>query len=89
MVSLPPFTATSNLQKFYADHNFLEDLSGLASLPYLNYVTLDYNNIGNIDVLAKCPNLVQVNVFHTNIGTAEEVSALTEHSIIVNYTPAY
>ncbi len=86
---IPPFSTTSNLQKFYADHNFLEDLSGLASLPYLNYVTLDYNNIANIDVLAKCPNLVQVNVFHTNIGTAEAVAALTEHSIIVNYTPNY
>lgn len=89
VVSIPPFTTSSNLQKFYADHNFLEDLTGLASLPLLNYVTLDYNNIGNIDVLAKCPNLVQVNVFHTNIGTEEEVAPLTEHSIIVNYTPDY
>ncbi len=89
VVRLPPFTTASCLQKFYADHNFLEDLSGLASLPYLNYVTLDYNNISNIDCLADCVNLVQVNVFHTNIRTAEEVSALTDHSIIVNYTPDY
>ncbi len=89
VVSLPPFTENSSLQRFYADHNFLEDLSGLASLPYLNYVTLDYNNINNIDCLADCVNLVQVNVFHTNIGTEAEVSALTDRSIIVNYTPDY
>lgn len=89
VVSLPPFTENSSLQKFYADHNFLEDLSGLTALPYLNYVTLDYNNIDNIDCLADCVNLVQVNVFHTNIGTEEEVSALTDRSIIVNYTPDY
>lgn len=89
VVSIPPFTTSSNLQKFYADHNFLEDLTGLASLPYLNYVTLDYNNINNIEVLAKCPNLVQVNVFHTNIGSEEDVACLTDHSIIVNYTPNY
>ncbi len=89
VVTLPPFGENSSLQRFYADHNFLEDVSGLASLPYLNYVTLDYNNISNIDCLADCVNLVQVNVFHTNIGTPEEVAALTERSIIVNYTPDY
>ena len=89
VVNIPPFTPECRLQKFYADHNFLEDLSGLTALPYLNYVTLDYNNIGNIDALADCANLVQVNVFHTNIGSAEEVKALTDRSIIVNYTPNY
>ena len=89
VVSIPPFTTECRLQKFYADHNFLEDLSGLTALPYLNYVTLDYNNIANIDALADCANLVQVNVFHTNIGSAEDVKALTDRSIIVNYTPNY
>ena len=89
VVSIPPFTTECRLQKFYADHNFLEDLSGLTALPYLNYVTLDYNNIANIDALADCENLVQVNVFHTNIGSAEDVKALTDRSIIVNYTPNY
>ena len=89
VVNIPPFTPACRLQKFYADHNFLEDLSGLTALPYLNYVTLDYNNIGNIDALADCANLVQVNVFHTNIGSPEDVKALTDRSIIVNYTPNY
>ena len=87
--AVPAFSSNCRLQKFYADHNFLEDLSGLTSLPYLNYVTLDYNNIDNIDALADCENLVQVNVFHTNITSAEAVSALTDRSIIVNYTPDY
>ena len=87
--NVPAFSSNCRLQKFYADHNFLEDLSGLTALPYLNYVTLDYNNIDNIDALADCENLVQVNVFHTNITTAEAVSALTDRSIIVNYTPDY
>ena len=89
VVSIPPFSTSCRLQKFYADHNFLEDLSGLTALPYLNYVTLDYNNIANIDALADCENLVQVNVFHTNIGSPEDVKALTDRSIIVNYTPNY
>ncbi len=87
--NVPAFSSNCRLQKFYADHNFLEDLTGLTALPYLNYVTLDYNNIDNIDALADCENLVQVNVFHTNITTAEAVSALTDRSIIVNYTPDY
>ena len=87
--AVPAFSAECRLQKFYADHNFLEDLTGLTALPYLNYVTLDYNNIDNIDALADCENLVQVNVFHTNITDAEQVSALTDRSIIVNYTPEY
>ena len=87
--NVPAFSSSCRLQKFYADHNFLEDLTGLTALPYLNYVTLDYNNIANIDALADCENLVQVNVFHTNIGSAEDVKALTDRSIIVNYTPNY
>ena len=89
VVNVPKFSSNSRLQKFYADHNFLEDLTGLSTLPYLNYVTLDYNNITNIDCLADCVNLVQVNVFHTNIDSADKVSALTDRSIIVNYTPSF
>ena len=88
VINVPQFTANSQLEKFYADHNFLEDLSGLTNCTHLNYVTLDYNNISNIDALANCPNLVEVNVFGTNINSNDDVQALLDHDIIVNYTPA-
>ena len=88
VINVPQFNANSQLEKFYADHNFLEDLSGLTNCTHLNYVTLDYNNISNIDALANCPNLVEVNVFGTNINSNDDVQALLDHDIIVNYTPA-
>ena len=50
----------------------------------LTYVSMDYNKLTDISALANCQNLVQVNVYGNTIG---DVSALTSHSIIVNYDP--
>lgn len=87
VTAAPAFGSGSKLERFYADHNFMADLSGLSNLEWLNYVTLDYNNISSIDALAGCYNLVQVNVFGTNIHDASAVKTLTDRGIIVNYTP--
>ena len=50
----------------------------------LSHVYMDYNLITNIDALADCFCLVQVNVYG---NTIEDVSALRDHDIIVNYDP--
>lgn len=63
---LPPFTETCRLQQFYGSYNQLSDISGLAGLPELNYVDVDYNtDITDIECLKACQNLVQVNAFGT------------------------
>ena len=50
----------------------------------LTYVNMDYNAITSVDALENCTNLVQVNVYGNEISN---VSALTQHNIIVNYDP--
>ena len=50
----------------------------------LTNINMDYNQLTNIDALADNYCLVQVNVFG---NTIEDVSALREHDIIVNYDP--
>ena len=56
----------------------------LGGMSNLTYVSMDYNKLTDISALANCQNLVQVNVYGNTIG---DVSALTSHSIIVNYDP--
>ena len=53
-------------------------------LPNLTYVAMDYNSLTDISNLASCVSLVQVNVYGNPVT---DVSALTQHSIIVNYDP--
>lgn len=84
VVSVPSFPKDCALEDFSAAHNFLENLDGLSGLVNLNYVNADYNNIRSIDCLANCNRLAQVNVFGTNVSN---VSALTDHGIVVNYDP--
>ena len=67
-------------------YNALASISSLSTMDSLTYVYMDYNQISTIADLAGCPNLVMVNVYGNNVD-AEDVSALTEHSIIVNYDP--
>lgn len=52
----------------------------------LTHVYMDYNLLTNIDALADNYCLVQVNVFGNEI---EDVSALRQHDIIVNYDPTH
>ena len=45
---------------------------------------MDYNKLTSVEALAECYHLVQVNVYGNDI---DEVSALTDDNIIVNYDP--
>ena len=79
--SLPEDCALDNINGSY---NQLASIDELANFWNLNHVFMDYNLLTNIDALAKCPTLVQVDVYGNEIA---DVSALTDHSIVVNYTP--
>ena len=89
ITAVPDFDeANSDLQIFRVDNNQVEDLSGLAGINSLNYVYADYNQVKTILPLADNINLIQVNVWDNPIPE-EDVKALQEHSIIVNYNPNY
>ena len=82
---LPPFTETCRLQQFYGSYNQLSDISGLAGLPELNYVDVDYNtDITDIECLKACQNLVQVNAFGTKIT---HVTELSDMGVVVYWDP--
>lgn len=52
----------------------------------LSYIYMDYNKITSISALADCPNLVMINVYGNEVDT-DNVTPLTDRSIIVNYDP--
>lgn len=79
--SLPEDCALININGSY---NQLASIDELKDFWYLNHVYMDYNLLTSIDALAGCPALVQVDVYGNEIT---DVSALTDHSIVVNYTP--
>lgn len=81
---LPAFPTDCALVEINGEHNYMEDISALGGMPNLTHVYMDYNNLTDISFLANCPNLVQVNVYGTDVN---DVDALLEHSIIVNYDP--
>ena len=86
---VPTFDAEKcTLQQFSIDYNQVADLSGLQNLQELNYVNADYNTITDLSPLANCINLVQVNVWDNPVNK-EDVSALQDIGIIVNYNPNY
>ena len=82
--ALPAFPTDCALVEINGEHNFMTDISALGGMPNLTHVYMDYNNLTDISFLANCPNLVQVNVYGTDVN---DVDALLEHSIIVNYDP--
>jgi hypothetical protein len=45
---------------------------------------MDYNKLTSVNAIAGCYNLVQVNVYGNKI---DNVDALEEHEIIVNWDP--
>lgn len=89
ITGIPDFDEeTSLLQTFSVDQNQITDISGLTGLRYLNYVNADYNQIADLSPLANNSNMIQVNVWDNPVS-AEDVAALQERSIIVNYNPNY
>ena len=82
--SLPDFGANSAMQVIDGSYNALESIDSIAKMADISYVYMDYNKLTSVDALADCFHLVQVNVYGNEIP---DVSALTEHDILVNYDP--
>ena len=91
ITAIPDFDETkSELVRFSANYNQIEDLSGLAGVSSLNYVALDYNLISDIQPLVGNYNLVQVDVWDNPIPEiTEAVKPFEESSIIVNFNPNF
>lgn len=85
ITSIPTFEASHPLQSINLNYNKVSSVKGLSNLHSLNYVMLDYNNVSDLTPLANCYNLVQVDVWGNSVSSG--ISALQEHSIIVNYNP--
>jgi len=86
ITKIPTFESGHPLQSFNLNYNGVTAVSGLQGLSALNYVMLDYNKVSDLTPLENCANLVQVDVWDNPVASAG-VSALQEHSIIVNYNP--
>lgn len=84
VASLPSWPDGCPLRIIDGSYNVLESLSPLKNMHQLSYVYMDYNQLTNADPIAECYCLVQVNVYGNEI---EDVSALTDHDIIVNWDP--
>lgn len=82
--TLPDFGSNSAMQVIDGSYNALESIDSIAKMADIAYVYMDYNKLTSVDALADCFHLVQVNVYGNEIP---DVSALTEHDILVNYDP--
>ena len=81
--ALPEWTEGA-LRNVNGAHNQLENIDVLAKHANLAYVYMDYNNISSVDALENCYYLVLVNIYGNPV---KDVSALTQHDIIVNFDP--
>ncbi len=84
VTQLPQWTEGGALRTIDGSNNALEDIDVLKNMEDLSYVYMDYNELKSVDAIANCFHLVLVNVYGNPI---KDVSALTEHNIIVNYDP--
>ena len=84
MAALPDWQEGCTLRVIDGSYNALTSIDNLSKLEQIGYVYMDYNLLTSVDAIANCYHLVQVNVYGNEI---DNVSALTEHNIIVNYDP--
>lgn len=82
--NLPAWPDGNALNTVNGSYNKLTSIDTLKNAENLSYVYMDYNQLTSINAIAGCYHLVMVNVYGNEI---EDVSALTEHDIIVNYDP--
>ena len=82
--TLPDWPEGSLLRVIDGANNMLTGIEPLSVMKELAYVYLDYNELTSVDPISGSTGLVQVNVYGNEI---EDVSALTEQDIIVNYDP--
>lgn len=88
VATIPQFPADCALITIDGSHNLITSLEPLSGLVALNNVFMDYNvEISTLEWLAENYNLIQVNVYGTKVNELSQVTCLTEHSIIVNFTP--
>lgn len=88
VTAIPEFADDSALVTIDGSHNLISSLEPLEGIVALNNVYMDYNTeISSLECLADNYNLVQVNVYNTKVNELSQVTCLTEHSIIVNFTP--
>lgn len=85
---IPEFADDCALVTIDGAHNLISSLEPLKGIVALNNVYMDYNTeISSLECLSDNYNLVQVNVYNTKVNELSQVTCLTEHSIIVNFTP--
>ncbi len=84
VAELPNWSEGGAMEIINGSHNAVESIDILKHMNNLSYVYMDYNKLKSVDAIANCYRLVLVNVYGNPI---EDVSALTEHNIIVNYDP--
>ncbi len=82
--ALPEWPDGCPLQIIDGSYNALTSIDSLQNMASLTYFYMDYNLLTSVDALANNYCLVQVNVYGNEI---EDVSALRDHDIIVNYDP--
>ena len=84
VTAMPTWPDGCPLRVIDGSYNVLESLKPLKNMHQLTYLYMDYNKLTSVDDIAECYCLVQVNVYGNEI---EDVSALTDHDIIVNWDP--
>ena len=86
--TIPSFPADCALVTIDGSNNLVESLKPLQGLHSLNNIYMDYNTeISTLKWLAENSTLVLVNVYGTKVNSLDQVADLTEHDIIVNFTP--
>ena len=88
ITELPQFDADTPLWHVNISHNQIESLSGLEGNLAVNFIDADYNRVKSIAKLESCIMLVKMNLWDNPVD-AEEVKALQEVGILINYNPKY
>ena len=84
VTQLPAWPDGSKLRSIDGSYNQVESLANLKNMHNLTHVFMDYNALTSVEPIAECFSLVQVNVYGNEI---DNVDALKEHEIIVNWDP--
>jgi len=84
VAEIPAWPDGCKLRTIDGSHNEVKSLDNLKNQMNLTHIYMDYNKIKSITALESCYKLVLVNVYGNEI---DDVKALTQHDIIVNWDP--
>lgn len=84
VTALPAWPDGCKLRSIDGGYNQVESLEPLKNMHSMTHVFMDYNALTSVAPIADCFSLVQVNVYGNEI---ENVDALKDHEIIVNWDP--